>query len=163
MAENNHNTSRLLHLRLSRVCVAVIASDPGELIEKAEALARDNSFLELRLDYIPRPATALAKLREFTETHPHITVIATCRRATAGGKFQGSIAAQLEILAKAAAAGCQLIDIELQTAVRLKPAQLEKLHSKAGIVLSFHDFNATQKLDETLKKMSGYPADFYKI
>jgi 3-dehydroquinate dehydratase / shikimate dehydrogenase len=163
MAENNHYASRLLHLRLSRVCVAVIASDPNELVEKAEALARDNSFLELRLDYIPRPATALAKLREFTETHPHITVIATCRRATAGGKFQGSIAAQLEILAKAAAAGCQLIDIELQTAVRLKPAQLEKLHAKAAIVLSFHDFRATEKLDETLKKMAAYPADFYKI
>lgn len=163
MAENNHYASRLLHLRLSRVCVAVIASNPDELIEKAENLARDNSFLELRLDYIPRPATALARLREFMETHPHITVIATCRRAAAGGKFQGSIAAQLEILAKAAAVGCQLIDIELQTAVRLKPAQLEKMRAKAAIVLSFHDFKATEKLDETLKKMAAYPADFYKV
>src|SRR4029077_15824292 len=26
-----------------------------------------------------------------------------------------------------------------------------------------HDFRATQKLDETLKKMTAYPADFYKI
>jgi len=163
MAENNHYASRLLHLRLSRVCVAVIASDPNELVDKAESLARDNSFLELRLDYIPRPATALGKLREFTETHPHITLIATCRRAAAGGKFQGSIAAQLEILAKAGAAGCQVIDVELQTAVRLKPAQLEKLRSKAAIILSFHDFRATEKLEETLKKMSAYPADFYKV
>ena len=163
MAENNHYASRLLHLRLSRVCVAVIASNPDELIEKAENLARDNSFLELRLDYIPRPATALARLREFMETHPHITVIATCRRAAAGGKFQGSIAAQLEILAKAAAAGCQLLDIELQTAVRLKPVQLEKMRAKAAIVLSFHDFKATEKLDETLKKMAAYPADFHKV
>ena len=163
MAENNHNASRLLHLRLSRVCVAVIASDPNELVEKAENLARDNSFLELRLDYIQRPATALAKLREFMEMHPHITVIATCRRVAAGGKFQGSIAAQLEILAKAAAAGCQLIDIELQTAVRLKPAQVEKLRAKAAIVLSYHDFKATEKLEESLKKMSAYPADFFKI
>lgn len=163
MAENKHYASRLLHLRLSRVCVAVMASEPNELVDKAEALSRDNSFLELRLDYIPRPATALAKVHEFTETHPHITVIATCRRAAAGGKFQGSIAAQLEILAKAGAAGCQVIDIELQTAVRLKSAQFEKLRSKAAIILSFHDFQATGKLDETLKKMSAYPADFYKV
>ena len=163
MGENNHYASRLLHLRLSRVCVAVIASDPNELVEKAETLSRDNSFLELRLDYIPRPATALAKVREFTETHPHITVIATCRRAAAGGKFQGSIAAQLEILAKAGTAGCQVIDLELQTAVRLKPSQFEKLRSKAAIILSFHDFRATEKLDETLRKMSAYPADFYKV
>ncbi len=161
--ENNHYASRLLHLRLSRVCVAVIASEVGELIEKAEALARDNSFLELRLDYISHPATALTRLREFCETHPHITVIATCRRAASGGKFKGSITAQLEILAKAGAAGCQLVDVELQTAVRMKAAQIAKLESKASIVLSFHDFGATQKLDETLEKMSTYPADFYKV
>jgi 3-dehydroquinate dehydratase / shikimate dehydrogenase len=163
MAENNHYVSRLLHLRLSRVCVAVIASEANELVEKAESLARDNSFLEFRLDYIARPAMALGKVRQFTETHPHITVIATCRRAAAGGKFQGSIAAQMEILAKAGTAGCQLVDVELQTAVRLKPAQLEKLESKAAVILSFHDFNATGRLEETLKKMTGYPADFYKV
>ena len=163
MAENNHYASRLLHLRLSRVCVAVIASDANELVEKAEHLARDNSFLEFRLDYIPRPALALGKVRQFSETHPHITVIATCRRAAAGGRFQGSMAAQMEILAKAGMAGCQLVDVELQTAVRLKPAQLAKLGSKATIILSFHDFHATGKLDETLEKMTGYPADFYKV
>jgi 3-dehydroquinate dehydratase/shikimate dehydrogenase len=140
-----------------------MAADASDLVEKAETLARDNTFLEFRLDYIPRPATALAKIAQFSEVHPHVAVIATCRRAASGGKFQGSIAAQLEILAKAASAGCQLVDLELQSAVRLKPAQLEKLHSKASIVLSFHDFHATQKLDETLKKMSAYPADFYKI
>ena len=163
MPENNHYGSRLSHLRLPRVCVAVFVSDAAQLIEKAESIVRDNTFIEFRLDYIPRPALALSRIKEFTEFHPHVTVIATCRRAASGGKFQGSIAAQLEILAKAAAAGCQLIDIELQTAIRLKPAQLDKLRSKAAIILSFHDFRATQKLEETLKKMASYPADFYKI
>ena len=43
---------RLLPLRLPRVCVAVIGSDPNEMAEKAEALVRDNSFLEFRLDYL---------------------------------------------------------------------------------------------------------------
>jgi 3-dehydroquinate dehydratase/shikimate dehydrogenase len=163
MAENNHFGSRLAHMRLPRVCVAVFAPDAAQLIEKAESTVRDNTFIELRLDYLARPGLALSRLREFTAFHPHVIVIATCRRAASGGKFQGSIAAQLEILGKAAAAGCQLVDVELQTAVRLKPAQLEKLRSKAAIVLSFHDFQATQKLDETLKKMSAYPADFYKV
>jgi 3-dehydroquinate dehydratase/shikimate dehydrogenase len=31
------------------------------------------------------------------------------------------------------------------------------------MVLSFHDFRATKKLEETLEKMRGIPADFYKI
>jgi 3-dehydroquinate dehydratase / shikimate dehydrogenase len=163
MPENNHYVSRLAHLRLPRVCVAVFGADPGQMIEKADSIVRDNTFIEFRLDYISRPALALSKIKEFTEFHPHVAVIATCRRAASGGKFQGSIAAQLEILGKAAAAGCQLVDVELQTATRLKPAQLEKLRSKAAIVLSYHDFRATQKLDETLRKMASYPADFYKI
>ncbi|PYV52734.1 MAG: hypothetical protein DMG92_00075 [Acidobacteria bacterium] len=160
--ENNHY-SRLLHLRLPRICVAIAAQNPAEMLEKAEAVSRDNPFIELRLDYISRPGLAVPKIREFTETHPHVTVIATCRRAASGGKFKGPINSQLDILGKAAEAGCQLVDVELQTAARLKPAQLAKLRGKAAVVLSFHDFRATQKLDETLKKMSAYPADFYKI
>jgi 3-dehydroquinate dehydratase / shikimate dehydrogenase len=161
-AKNTHY-SRLLHLRLSRVCVAIAATNPGELLEKAESVSRDNPFVELRLDYIPRPGLALPRIKEFAETHPHVTLIGTCRRVTSGGKFKGPISSQLEVLGKAAEAGCQLVDIELQTAVRLKSSQLAKLRAKAAVVLSFHDFRATQKLDETLKKMSAYPADFYKI
>src|SRR5262249_53574164 len=149
-AQNNHYSNRLLHLRLPRVCVAIAGSDASEIIEKVETLARDNPFVELRLDYLSKPGLALPKIREFMESHPHVTVIATCRRAASGGKFRGSIPSQMEFLGKAADAGCQLVDIELQTVVRLKPAQLEKLRAKAAIVLSFHDFRATQKLDETL-------------
>ena len=160
---NNRYLSRLSHLRLPKVCVAVTGSSAGDMLDKLEAISRDNPFVELRLDYLARPGLALPKLREFTETHPHVALIATCRRAASGGKFKGTIRSQLEILGKAAAAGCQLIDVELQTAVRLKPVQIEKLRTKAAVVLSFHDFRATQRLDETLKRMSAYPADFYKL
>ncbi|HZW81670.1 MAG TPA: shikimate dehydrogenase [Candidatus Deferrimicrobiaceae bacterium] len=154
---------RVLPLRLPRVCVAVAASDPAELIEKAEGLIRDNSFLEFRLDYISKPGLALAKVKHFLETHSGITIIATCRRTASGGKFRGSIASQLDILAKAAAAGCQLIDVELQTALKCKPEQLQKLRGRSALILSFHDFRGTKKLDETLEKMRAFPADFYKV
>src|SRR5258708_19016169 len=113
---------RLLPLRLPRVCVAVIGSDPNELVEKAEALVRDNSFLEFRLDYLSKPALALPKIKRFMESHPGTVAIATCRRAASGGKFRGSIASQLNVLAKATASGCQLLDVELQTTSKCKPA-----------------------------------------
>src|ERR1700740_900604 len=154
---------RLLPLRMPRVCVAVIGPDPGQLIEKAENLVRDNSFLEFRLDYLPRPGLALPKIRSFFEVYPHAVVIATCRRAASGGKFRGSVASQLDVLNKAAAAGCQLVDVELQTASKCKPEQLQKLRSRAGLILSFHDFRATKKLEDSLEKMVAYPADFYKV
>jgi 3-dehydroquinate dehydratase / shikimate dehydrogenase len=154
---------RFVPLRLPRVCVAVTGSDPAELVEKAESLVRDNPFLEFRLDYLPRPALALPKIKSFFEVYPHAVVIATCRRAANGGKFRGTVAAQLELLSKAAASGCQLVDLELQSAAKCKADQLQKLRARAALILSFHDFHATKKLDETLAKMQHYPADFYKV
>src|SRR6202040_3569393 len=103
------------------------------------------------------------KIKRFLESHPGTMVIATCRRAVSGGKFRGSIASQLDVLGKAAAAGCQLVDVELQTAGKCKPEQLQKLRTRAALILSFHDFRGTKKLDETLEKMRAFPADFYKV
>ena len=160
---NSAYAPRLLPLRLPRVCVAVIGTDPNEMAEKAELLVRDNPFLEFRLDYLSKPGLAMPRVKRFMETHPGTMVIATCRRVASGGKFRGSIASQLDILSKAAAAGCQLVDVELQTASKCKPEQLQKLRTRAALILSFHDFRATKKLDETLEKMLHYPADFYKI
>src|ERR1700735_2465920 len=154
---------RLLPLRFPRVCVAVAAPDPTALIEKAEGLIRDNSFLEFRLDHISKPGSAIPKIKHFLETHSGVMVIATCRRVANGGKFRGSIASQLDILGKAAASGCQLVDVELQTALKCKPEQLKKLRTRGALILSYHDFRATKKLDETLEKMLAYPADFYKV
>jgi 3-dehydroquinate dehydratase/shikimate dehydrogenase len=154
---------RLLPLRLPRVCVAVIGSDPVAMTEKAEFLVRDNPFLEFRLDYLSNPALALPRIKRFLDSHPGTVAIATCRRTASGGKFKGSIVSQLNLLAKAAASGCQLIDVELQTAAKCKPDQLQKLRTRAGLILSFHDFRATKNLDDTLEKMRAYPADFYKV
>jgi 3-dehydroquinate dehydratase/shikimate dehydrogenase len=133
------------------------------MAEKAELMVRDNPFLEFRLDYLSKPGLAIPRVKRFLESYPGTVVIATCRRVASGGKFRGSIASQLDILGKAAAAGCQLVDVELQTASKCKPEQLQKLRARAALILSFHDFRATKKLEETLEKMLAYPADFYKV
>jgi 3-dehydroquinate dehydratase/shikimate dehydrogenase len=155
--------SRIQRFRLPRVCVAVVGEDASNIIDRAERLVRDNSFMEFRLDYLTQPTVALPKLKHFLDLHPEATVIATCRRAVNGGKFKGSAAAQLDILTKAAATGFQLVDIELQSAELLKPGELSELKDRVGVILSFHDFKATKKLDETFAEMKGYPADFYKV
>lgn len=162
-AAANSYVPRLLPLRLPRVCVALTGSDPADLVEKAESLYRDNSFLEFRLDYLPRPAQALPKIKRFLELHPSVVAIATCRRALNGGRFRGSLVSQLDVLGKAAAGGCQLIDVELQTAMKCKPEQLQKLRTRTALIVSFHDFRATRNLEETLQKMRRVPADYYKI
>jgi 3-dehydroquinate dehydratase/shikimate dehydrogenase len=69
----------------------------------------------------------------------------------------------LDVLAKAHAAGCQILDLEIQSALKAKPEAVARLRSRAGLIVSFHDFHATRKLDETLEKMLKIPADFYKV
>src|SRR5580698_7353286 len=154
---------RYLPQRLPRVCLAISGDTVEDQIAIAESMARDNPFLEFRLDYLKQPLAALSKIHRFLETHQYITAIGTCRRTENGGKFKGTLAAQLEVLTKAHAAGCQIVDLELQSAAKAKPDAIARLRSRAGLILSFHDFRATRNLDETLEKMLKIPADFYKI
>ncbi|HET7209053.1 MAG TPA: shikimate dehydrogenase [Terriglobales bacterium] len=163
MALAANHIARLLPLRLPRVCVAVIGSEADDMVAKAESIARDNPFVEFRLDYLSRPALAFPKIRKFTDLHPHVYSIATCRRAANGGKFRGSLAAQLQVVTKAADCGCQLVDLEVQSASQMKPEQIQRLRTRAALVLSYHDFRATKKLEEVADKMVAIPADFYKI
>src|SRR5271165_7052088 len=155
--------SRIQRFRLPRVCVPIVGEDAANIIDRAESLVRDNPFMEFRLDYLSNPATGLPKLKHFLDMHPEATVIATCRSTVKGGKFKGSAAAQLDLLTKAAAVGFQLVDIELQSAEILKPSELAALKDKIGVILSFHDFKATKKLEDCFAEMTRYPADFYKV
>jgi 3-dehydroquinate dehydratase / shikimate dehydrogenase len=163
MPGNSNYMPRLLPLRLPRVCVAIVGVTPAEMFEKAEAVVRENPFIELRLDYIRQPALALQRLRRFADFHPEALVIATCRRAVNGGKFRGSVAAQVDVLVKAAASGSQFVDLELESAAALKSKDLDRLRAAAAVILSFHDFRATRKLDETFQRMAAFPADYYKV
>ncbi len=155
--------SRIRRFRLPRLCVALVGTDAPTMVERAESLVRDNPFLEFRLDYLSQPLAALPKLKNFLEMHPEATVIATCRRAVNGGKFKGSVAAELAVLRKAADLGFPLVDLELQSAEALKADDLRDLSDRVGIILSYHNFRATKKLDEQFAEMSRFPADFYKV
>ncbi len=150
-------------MRLPKVCLALSGDTAEEMVDTAESMARDNPFIEFRLDYLKQPLAALPKIHRFLETHQYVTAIATCRRADNGGKFKGSVAAELEVLTKAHAAGCQLVDLEFQSALKLKADAVARLRSRVGLIVSFHDFRATRNLDETLEKMRKIPADYYKV
>ena len=155
--------SRIRRFRLPRVCIAVVGGDAATMVERAESLVRDNPFIELRLDYLSQPQVALPKIKAFLELHPEATFIATCRRAVNGGKFKGSVAAELAVLRKAADIGFPLADLELQSAEAVKADELKDLYDRVGLIISCHDFRATKKLDDQMAAMNKYPADFYKL
>lgn len=155
---------QLLRSRLSKVCVAIIGNTPAEMIEKATAVVRDTPFVEFRLDYLEKPLVALPKLKQFFETNTAATAIATCRRTANGGKFTGSLTAEVEILSKAGESGFHLADLELESAEALKKGDLQKLRETGiGLIISYHDFSATKDLDGIYKRIEPFNPDFVKI
>ena len=163
LALSSNFVSHLVPVRLPKVCLALSGDTIEDILESAETMAQENPFLEFRLDYLKQPLQALNKIRSFLETHHYVTAIGTCRRAENGGKFKGSLASQLEVLAKANAAGCQIVDLEIQSASKAKTEAVANLRRRGRLLISFHDFRATRNLEGTLEKMLEVPADFYKV
>src|SRR5579872_2029707 len=99
-------------LAKDRICAVVAAADAAEAMRQlAEAFELGGS-IELRLDWltghgeIVRFLAMLGVVRATLPQFSNATLIATCRRKQAGGKFGGTIREQIGILKKAAEAGC---------------------------------------------------------
>ena len=90
---------------------------------------KEARFIELRLDSVPKPADALPLVKKFLHANVGVVALATCRRKANGGGFTGTLAAELDILAKAAEAGCQMVDLEIESAEGAKAAQIEALRA----------------------------------
>jgi len=156
--------TQLLRTRIGKVCVAIIGSTAAEMIEKANSVVRETPFLEFRLDYLEKPLTALPKLKQFFADNTAATGIATCRRAANGGKFTGSLAAEMEVLSKAASAGFHIVDLELESAEALKKGEVQKLRDTGvAVIISHHDFSATKDLDKIYERIVPFQPDFIKI
>ena len=159
-------------LRVGKLCVAIQADSPVELIERAEAALQDakpaSKFLEFRLDSLAKPAAALPKVKEFLAGHRDVTVIATCRRKQFGGHFVQSLTAELDVLLAAAGAGCRIVDLEVESAEEAKPAQLAQWRAKlraagAALLVSYHDFTKTKNLEQAAKRIEAFQPDFVKV
>jgi 3-dehydroquinate dehydratase/shikimate dehydrogenase len=157
-------STHFIRSRIGKICVAITGDNPADMMRNAEDIVRENHFVEFRLDYLPNPLALIPKLKQFLYERGEITAVATCRRASTGGKFKGNIGAELEVLEKAATAGCHLVDVELQTAEHTKPAQMKKLRSHgAALIVSYHDFESTKDLDAIFDRILPFQPEFVKI
>ncbi len=155
---------QFLRSRIGKVCVAIIGSTPAEMLEKATTVVKENPFLEFRLDYLDKPILAMPKLKQFLADNTAVTAIATCRRAANNGKFAGNIHAEVEVLTKAAEAGFQIADLELESAEHLKKAELQALRDTGiALIVSYHDFHATKDLESIYDRIQPFKPDFIKI
>ena len=159
-------------LRVGTLCVAIQADSPAELTERAARALRElppeSKFLELRLDSLPKPAEALGEIRAFLAAHREAALIATCRRKKFGGSFVLSLKDELEVLLAAAEAGCQIVDLEVESAEEAKAAQLELFRdglraAGAALLVSFHDFAGTHDLDRAARRIEAFNPEFVKV
>jgi 3-dehydroquinate dehydratase/shikimate dehydrogenase len=155
-------------LRLPKLCVAVQGSTPAELFARADAALKDARFLEFRLDALTKPTSGLPQLKEFLAANRDVTAIATCRRKDHGGHFTGSLTSELDILLKAAEAGCHIVDLEVESAEQATKPQLAKFRSGlraagAALLISFHDFTRTKGLTQAAQRIHAFEPDLVKV
>jgi 3-dehydroquinate dehydratase / shikimate dehydrogenase len=151
-------------VRIGKLCVAIKAGSAAELLERAESALKDSKFLEFRLDSLTKPLAALPKIKEFLAAHREVTAIATCRRKKFGGNFDGALKAELEVLTKAAEAGCQIVDLEVESAEEAKRSQLAHLRATgAALIVSYHDFTRTKGLERAAERIEAFEPDFVKV
>ena len=157
-----------LRLRVPRLCVAIQAASAEEMLQRAQAALADSKFLEFRLDSLAKPAAALPKVKDFLAEHRDAIVIATCRRKPFGGHFTQSLTEELAVLLAAAEAGCQIVDLEVESAEEAKPAALRKFReglraAGTALLISFHDFTRTKNLDQAAARIEAFAPDFVKL
>lgn len=117
---------------------------------------------ELRLDYLQDFSQLESQLGQMMARLHFPQTIATCRRAPAGGMFQGTPESQLAILAAAVRAGCQWVDVEIESVQKAGAAMLRELRA-ARVMVSYHNFQQTPALASIYRRMVRLPVQAVKI
>ena len=148
---------------LPKICIALGFAEPAQLLEHARVeVDSGERFLEFRLDYLQQPAVGADLIRTFLLEHPDCTILATCRRHQNQGKYNGSIEEQVRILELAVDAGAKAVDIEIESAESAS-VRLEKLRSRAQLIVSYHNYEGTPSVEPILRRMLKIGAAAYKI
>jgi 3-dehydroquinate dehydratase / shikimate dehydrogenase len=128
-----------------RICGVVAAPDAEGMVRQTQAALRQTRLLEVRLDWLADEEEILQFLGWLRRRRPRATIVATCRRRVAGGRFRGSIDSQVGLLRRAVESGCAWVDVELETAERLGEGALHRPFGRAKRLISFHNFRGTPK------------------
>lgn len=123
-----------------RICAVAAAENAGDLLRQLRQALKSAATVELRLDWLRDDREIGQFLRQLAAKPPQATLIATCRRANAGGRYRGTVAAQLIQLAEAISAGCSWYDLEIETAALCPRELLDVLLGEGRQITSAHYF-----------------------
>jgi len=131
---------------IERVCGVVAAASAREMVKQIRLVLRETPTVELRLDWLANDTERARLLDWLAQNRPgRANFIATCRRKAGGGRFAGSVSAELRWLARARQAGCSWCDLEVETLAKMPRKSLPGDLSLPRILLSAHDFRRTPR------------------
>jgi 3-dehydroquinate dehydratase / shikimate dehydrogenase len=147
-----------------RIC-AVVAAPEAMSMRKQLALAlRETRTVELRLDWLSDDREIARFLSYLMLNRPRATLIATCRRREAGGRYSGAIAKQLIHLSDALKAGCAWYDLEIETLRKCPLELVEVLLGDGRQLTSAHFFKRMPaNLERVARELRRGGSDVIKI
>lgn len=152
----------------SRLCAVAAASTGTGMAQEVRAAWLDTPTVELRLDWLSNDAER-KKLLRWVARQDSVgklrgkTLLATCRRVPAGGKFRGSIEQQLFWLMQARQAGCIWCDVEVETLRELPGKSVRGYAVPSKVLLSVHDFDGMPQLPRKINVPNHGDVDAMKI
>ena len=144
-----------IFVTLSGASVATLENQAGDMVSSSAGY-------ELRLDFLQDFSDLESRLHQmFLRMHNPLT-IATCRRAEAGGRFQGSVEEQVAVLQSAVRAGSQWVDLEIESVDDDGPGILKQF-APAKVICSYHNYRKTPPLGAIYRRMARLPVQVVKI
>jgi 3-dehydroquinate dehydratase type I len=146
---------------LLRICVPVVEATVNRARGRYQRAARKGLWTEIRLDFLEEATPDLQKLFRSLPG----PMIATNRLAAEGGRWTGTEAGRLALLAQALDLGVTCLDVELAADPMFRREMMER-RGKTKIILSWHDFTGTPdaaRLEAVLDEMLAADADVVKL
>jgi len=145
-----------------RIFVSLAAPTLSALETLAARVAGVPVGYELRLDYLRDFTQFEVQLHQMLLRLHFPQTIATCRLASAGGMLRGTTEDQIRVLLAAVRAGCQWVDVEIETIEKAGAAVLREFRP-AKVIASYHDFHKTPALGATYRRLARLPVQAVKI
>jgi 3-dehydroquinate dehydratase / shikimate dehydrogenase len=145
-----------------RIIVTLAAPTLAALEAQAARLGGPPIGYELRLDYLKEFEDFENNLHQMLSRLHFPRMVATCRRQEAGGQFAGSPEDQAAILQAAVRAGCQWVDLEIESVNRLGRSVVKKFRP-AKVIVSYHNYHKTPALGSIYRRLARLPVAAVKI
>ena len=147
-----------------KICAVVAAADSKMMLRQLRAALRQTRTIELRLDWLSGDREITRFLGRLRSIRPKATLVATCRRRGAGGKYAGTIASQLAHLVEAIGAGCEWYDLEIESVRQCPPGLLQIMLGEGRQLTSAHFFERLPKnLPRVASELARGRSDAIKI